>query len=108
MILGLLAIGTLALAGLDTWFTRRRILKYGSVVEENPGIKRDTELGELEWALIRRIALPNALGIALLVLMGWQTPLAIYFGFRSAIGYFQLVGLGYEKKFDEILKKPEA
>jgi hypothetical protein len=108
VILGLLAIGTLALASIDMWFTKRRVLKYGAVVELNPGLKRDAELGQLDVALLRRILLPNIAGIALLVFFGWQTPLAIFFGVRATIAYFQFVGLSLEKKFDELLKKPGA
>jgi hypothetical protein len=93
----LLAAGAVGCGVYDAWFTKRRILKYGTEVELNEKIKQDALSGKLDLALAKQILLKTALPVLVGVYFHLTVPLAIYLGFKGAVVYFQLLSLQLEK-----------
>ena len=106
----LLAAATMVMAVFDCWFTIRRILKYGMVVEMNPVIAalyRFTN-GYVDISVFVGTVVVSGLVCSLLVWANQPLLLAFVAGARAMLTRLQLSSLRLEKVLEERRSTPST
>ena len=99
-----LAALTIGLAVFDAVFTRRRVHKYGIIVEQNASlIKLSLLLGTITRAIVAMTVIPTVVIASLLAALEMPLFLAILLGMRLQLFKMQIDSLEMEKMIDKEL-----
>ena len=104
-----LAVITIGLSVFDAVFTRRRVHKYGIIVEQNASlIKLSMLLGTVTRAVVAMTIGPTLVITALLAALELPLFLAILLGMRLQLFKMQIDSLEMEKMIDKELARGGA
>jgi hypothetical protein len=90
---GISAVACLALALFDGWFTRRRLRKYGHLVELNALAQTNPFLATLA---------PTIVGVSVALWAHWDLLLGVILGARLLLATFQLRSRETERQLDVV------
>lgn len=96
-----LGFGSLLFSAYDTWFTHRRIQKYGISVEFNPVIALLSAAAGLDFAVFAACIVPTAILVGLGVHFNANLALAWFLGVKTCVWRYQRMSLKIERMVEE-------